>query len=220
MTSSPTPRRAPLALRAITPEALSQALACEIGEARKIVSAVHRDRPLGPLVGVRRATMTLARAHGVVPSLRVLETSASRVDPFVKYVVQTPDGEVVETVRIPLERAGRFSVCVSSQSGCALACAFCATGRLGLRRNLETWEIVEQVRIVRRGLGRLGRVHGVVFQGMGEPMANLDRVLEAIGVLCDPSALAIDARAMTVCTSGLPSGILRLAAEAPRVRLG
>jgi 23S rRNA (adenine2503-C2)-methyltransferase len=60
----------------------------------------------------------------------------------------------------------------------------------------------------------------VVFQGMGEPMANLDRVLDAIAVMCDPSALAIDARAMTVCTSGLPSGILRLAKEAPRVRLG
>jgi 23S rRNA (adenine2503-C2)-methyltransferase len=208
----------------MTPESLALALACELGEARKIVSAVHRDRPLGPLVGVRRATMDLARARGVVPSLRVIETSASRVDPFVKYVVQTPDDEVVETVRIPLERAGRFSVCVSSQAGCALACAFCATGRLGLRRNLETWEIVEQVRIVRRGLAAdptqvKSRVHGVVFQGMGEPMANLDHVLEAIAVLCEPSALAIDARAMTVCTSGLPTGIRRLAREAPKVRL-
>jgi len=93
---------------------------------------------------------------------------------------------------------------------------------MGLRRNLETWEIVEQVRVVSRGIkgAGLGRVHGVVFQGMGEPMANIDRVLEAIAVMSDPSALAIDARAMTVCTSGLPSGILRLAREAPRVRLG
>ncbi len=129
---------------------------------------------------------------------------------------------MIETVRIPLEKAGRFSVCVSSQAGCALACAFCATGRLGLQRNMEAWEIVEQVRVVRRGLtaAGLGRVHGVVFQGMGEPMANLDRVLEAIAVMCEPSAMAIDARAMTVCTSGLPTGILRLAREAPRVRLG
>ena len=113
MAALTTPPRAPLALQAMTPESLALALACELGEARKIVSAVHRDRPLGPLVGVRRATMDLARARGVVPSLRVIETSASRVDPFVKYVVQTPDDEVVETVRIPLERAGRFSVCVS-----------------------------------------------------------------------------------------------------------
>jgi 23S rRNA (adenine2503-C2)-methyltransferase len=208
----------------VTPESLAQALGCELGEARKIVSAVQRDLALGPLVGVRRATMDRARAHGVVPSLRIVETSASRVDPFVKYVVETHDGEIVETVRIPLERAGRFSVCVSSQAGCALACAFCATGRLGLRRNLETWEIVEQVRIVRRGLAAdaaqaKSRVHGVVFQGMGEPMANLDHVLEAIAVMCEPSALAIDARTMTVCTSGLPTGIRRLAREAPKVRL-
>lgn len=123
-------------------------------------------------------------------------------------------------MRIPLERQGRFSACVSSQAGCALACAFCATGRLGLARNLESWEIVEQVRLVRATLGRGERVHGVVFQGMGEPLANVDRVLDAIRVMCDPCALAIDARAMTVCTSGLPSGIRRLAQELPKVRLG
>jgi 23S rRNA (adenine2503-C2)-methyltransferase len=221
--SPPIPRDA-IALRAIAPEALARAFSCELGEARKIISAAHRDLPLGPLVGVRRATMDIARARGVLPTLRVIETSASRVDPFVKYVVQTHDGEVVETVRIPLERAGRFSVCVSSQAGCALACTFCATGRLGLKRNLETWEIIEQVRIVRRGLAddaaqAKSRVHGVVFQGMGEPMANFDHVLEAIAVMCEPSAMAIDARCMTVCTSGLPTGIRRLAREAPKVRL-
>jgi 23S rRNA (adenine2503-C2)-methyltransferase len=209
----------PVALQGIPPSALARLLGCELGEARKIVSAVHRDRDLAPMAGVRRATMDAVRALGFVPTLRVAETRASQVDPFVKHVVEAPDGEVVETVRIPLERAGRFSACVSSQSGCALACTFCATGRLGLRRNLETWEIVEQVRIVKRGLSA-GRVHGVVFQGMGEPMANLDRVLEAIAVLSDPSAMAIDARAITVCTSGLPSGIRRLAREAPKVRLG
>jgi 23S rRNA (adenine2503-C2)-methyltransferase len=126
---------------------------------------------------------------------------------------------VIESVRIPLEKSGRFSVCVSSQVGCALGCKFCATGRMGLTRNLETWEIVEQVRTVRRHLSS-GRVHGVVFQGMGEPMANLDRVLEALRVLSEPCGLAIDARNITVCTSGLPPGIRRLAREAPKVRLG
>src|SRR4029077_5721073 len=83
----------------------------------------------------------------------------------------------------------------------------------------------EQVRVVRRGIdalapGARARIHGVVFQGMGEPMANLDRVLAAIRVMSDPSAQAIDARNITVCTSGLPAGIRRLAAEAPKVRLG
>jgi 23S rRNA (adenine2503-C2)-methyltransferase len=155
-----------------------------------------------------------------VPTLELVNEQASKIDPFVKYALRTHDGHVIETVRIPLEKPGRFSVCVSSQVGCALGCKFCATGRMGLTRNLETWEIIEQVRTVRRHLGGLGRVHGVVFQGMGEPMSNLDRVLEAIHVLREPCGLAIDARNITVCTSGLPQSIRRLAREAPKVRLG
>jgi 23S rRNA (adenine2503-C2)-methyltransferase len=212
-----------LALQGHTAASLAGAIAgLSLAEARKVVSAVHRGVPLDrPLAGVRRVSLEAVRAAGHVPSLAISSERASSVDPFRKLALRTHGGHVIETVRIPLERAGRFSVCVSSQVGCALACTFCATGRMGLARNLDTWEIVEQVRVVRRTLDGPGqRVHGVVFQGMGEPLANLDRVLPAIAVMCDPSALAIDARAMTVCTAGLPAGIRRLAREAPRVRLG
>jgi len=86
--------------------------------------------------------------------------------------------------------------------------------------------MVEQVRAVRRTLAEEApanarpKLHGVLFQGMGEPLANLDRVLDAIAVMSEPSALAIDARNITVCTAGLPRGIRRLAREAPKVRLG
>jgi 23S rRNA (adenine2503-C2)-methyltransferase len=211
----------PIALQAVTPAELAelvQGLAVE--DARRIVAQVHRDEDVRtPSSIIRRTAREAVVAAGHVPTLEVTQERASRVDPFVKYALRTGDGHVVETVRIPLEKPGRYSVCVSSQVGCALACAFCATGRMGLSRNLETWEIVEQVRAVRRRLDG-GRIHGVVFQGMGEPMANLDRVLAAIAVMSDPSALAIDARAITVCTSGLPTGIRRLADEAPKVRLG
>jgi len=227
-----------IALQGLTPEELvCKVSGVAIEDARRIVSQVHRDEDVRtPSSQIRRAARERVVERGFVPQLEVRSTEASRIDPFVKYALLTSDGYVVETVRIPLERPGRFSVCVSSQVGCALACAFCATGRLGLSRNLEAWEIVEQVRVVRRGLAKredehprsddgrrhreARRVHGVVFQGMGEPMANLDHVLAAIRVMSDPSALAIDARAITVCTSGLPSGILRLAREAPRARLG
>jgi 23S rRNA (adenine2503-C2)-methyltransferase len=173
------------------------------------------------MTGVRKIALELARALGSLPRLELREELPSRLDPFVKLALRTPSGELVETVRIPLEKPGRFTVCVSSQIGCALGCLFCATGRMGLARNLETWEIVEQVRVVKKTLDpkRGERVRGVVFQGMGEPLANVDRVLESIGVLTDPSALAIDTRAITVSTSGIPSGIRRLAREAPRVRL-
>ncbi len=255
-----------LALQALTPERLA-ALIPEVtlAEARKLIAQVHRGEPIHASSSVRRSAAEAVRARGHVPSLAVIAESASAIDPFVKYLLASREGDRphaprerarpdhdaesdrFEAVRIPLEVAGRFTVCVSSQVGCALACAFCATGRMGLRRNLDAWEIVEQVRIVRarladhradrarehegrvvdeahveRGRDRaaIGRVHGVVFQGMGEPLANLDHVLEAIAVMTDPCALGIDARAITVCTAGLPSGIRRLAREAPNVRLG
>ncbi len=210
----------PLPLQALTPDALGRAFGVALADARKVVAAVHRGEPVEAATGVRREVLRAIREGGRVPALEVRSVQRSELDPFVKLALATPDGHLIETVRIPLERVGRFSVCVSSQAGCALACAFCATGRLGLARNLESWEIVEQVRQVRATLGPGQRVHGVVFQGMGEPLSNADRVLEAIRVLCDPCALAIDARAMTVCTSGLPVGIRRLSREAPKVRLG
>src|SRR5215470_18858519 len=209
-----------LALQAVTPEELARAVpAVSLTEARKIVAAVHRGEPVAASSAVRRIAARAAAAAGHMPELALVAETASAIDPFVKYLLAAPDGARFEAVRIPLEHAGRFTVCVSSQVGCALACAFCATGRLGLSRNLAAWEIVEQVRAVRARLAS-GRIHGVVFQGMGEPLANLDAVIQAIRVFREPCALGIDARAITVCTAGLPGGIRRLAAEAPRVRLG
>ncbi len=217
------------ALQALTPAVLAQLVpGLDLAEARRIVSDVHRDRDFRlPRSDVRRTSREAVSAVGYVPKLETVSVQASALDPFMKLALRTLSGHVVESVRIPLEKPGRFSVCVSSQAGCALACAFCATGRLGLLRNLETWEIVEQVRAVRRTLEELppiesvrNRITGVVFQGMGEPLANVDRVLEAIDVFCEPSAQAIDARNITVCTAGLPSGIVKLADDAPRVRLG
>ena len=208
-----------LALQAVTPERLAASVPeVTLAEARKLVAQVHRGEPIAATSSIRRTAASAVRAAGHVPALELVRELASAVDPFVKYALASA-GDTFETVRIPLERAGRFSVCVSSQVGCARACAFCATGRLGLQRNLDAWEIVEQVRVVRARLPH-GRVHGVVFQGMGEPLANLDNVLDAIRVMSEPCALGIDARAITVCTAGLPVGIRRLAAEVPNVRLG
>lgn len=243
MSTFPPPPSEGLPLQALLPEELALAAKIDLGAARKIVSLVHRTGALpdrSPAT-IPRIALDAARKLGSIPSLEIIETLASAVDPFVKLALRASKGEVIETVRIPLEKAGRYSVCVSSQVGCALACAFCATGKLGLVRNLESWEIVEQVRLVARGLatapspdtrptsaasnsadppGPRPRVHGVVFQGMGEPLANFDRVAQAIRVISEPSALAVDQRNITVCTAGLPHGIRRLARELPRVRLG
>lgn len=212
-------RPVPLALQAVTPEELSAAVpGVTLAEARKLVAMVHRDEPVMPSSAVRKTSALAVKAAGHTPRLTVVEEEASAVDPFVKYQLES-EGQRFETVRIPLADPRRFSVCVSSQVGCALGCRFCATGRLGLLRNLAAWEIVEQVREVRRRLPH-GRVHGVVFQGMGEPLANLDSVLAAIRVLTEPCAQGIDGRAITVCTSGLPQQIRRLARAAPAARLG
>ncbi len=214
------------ALTGETPESLARACRdVTLAEARKIVSAVHKrgrgaEGIAGPIPQVRRVAMAEITAEWGVPALAIVAHERSAVDPFQKLVLEAADGARFETVRIPLEKPGCFSVCVSSQVGCALACDFCATGRMGLKRNLEVWEIVEQVRAVRATLEPGQRITGVVFQGMGEPMANLDRVLAAIRVLTDPCAQSIDGRAITVCTAGLPTGIRRLADEAPKVRLG
>jgi 23S rRNA (adenine2503-C2)-methyltransferase len=207
------------ALQALTPERLTAVVpGIALGEARKLVAQVHRGEPIRATSAISRAAADAVRAVTHVPALEVVAETASAIDPFVKYLLKSA-GDRFEAVRIPLEREGRYSVCVSSQVGCALACAFCATGKLGLQRNLHAWEIVEQVRVVRSRLSS-GRVHGVVFQGMGEPLANLDEVLAAIEVMQEPCALGIDARNITVCTAGLPVGIRRLAREAPNVRLG
>ena len=208
------------ALQGLSPEALAERVPeVRLGEARKIVSRVMRGAALGePVPTVRRVAIEAAARACHVPTLQVREVKESALDPFVKWLLQTHDGHLVEAVRIPLLHAGRVTVCVSSQVGCALGCTFCATGRLGLGRNLEAWEIVEQVRIVRASLTS-GRVHGVVFQGMGEALSNLERVLQAIAVMTSPSALAIDQRTITVSTAGLPAGIRQLAVRAPKVRL-
>ncbi|HEV7553829.1 MAG TPA: radical SAM protein [Kofleriaceae bacterium] len=208
------------ALQAMTPGALVAAVpAVTLAEARKLIAQVHRGETIAATSAIRKTAADAVREVCDVPALEVIAETASSIDPFVKYLLAAPGGERFEAVRIPLEDPARFTVCVSSQVGCALGCAFCATGRLGLARNLDAWEIVEQVRVVRARLSS-GRVHGVVFQGMGEPLANVDAVLAAIAVMTEPCALGIDARSITVCTAGLPSGIRRLAAAAPHVRLG
>jgi 23S rRNA (adenine2503-C2)-methyltransferase len=215
-------RRAPgsAPLMALVPEELAALAEIEIAEARKLISLAHRHGalPRHAPAGVRRASFERVRAATHVSSLATIARTPSAEDPFVKYTVRA-EGGAIETVRIPLERPGRMTVCVSSQVGCALGCTFCATGRMGLLRNLDDWEIVEQVRIVRADLPPGARVHGVVFQGMGEPLANLRQVVRAARVFSEPCALAIDARNVTVCTSGLPSGIRALAASLPHARL-
>jgi 23S rRNA (adenine2503-C2)-methyltransferase len=117
------------------------------------------------------------------------------------------DGESIETVLIPAE--ARHTVCISTQVGCPVRCAFCASGSAGPFRNLEPAEIVDQAVWACRELRT--RVSNIVVMGMGEPLLNLDNLLPALERVCSPEGLGVGARHVTVSTSGIVPGILRLA---------
>jgi len=136
---------------------------------------------------------------------------------FSKYLFAATDGCLFEAVRIPLEHPNRFSVCLSSQVGCAMGCAFCATGRLGLSRNLTAAEIVGSFIAVRDDTE--GRVSGAVFMGQGEPLANYDQVIQAAHVLTDPCGGHIRGDAISISTVGLVPQIRRYTAERHPYRL-
>lgn len=128
-------------------------------------------------------------------------------DGTIKYLVEYPDGECVETVLMRFDNRANLTACVSSQVGCAVNCSFCATGKGGFKRNLDYKEIIEQVLTIQRDTGL--KVTNIVFMGQGEPMLNLDNVLKALKIFNDD--FQIGARRITVSTSGIISGINKLA---------
>lgn len=127
-----------------------------------------------------------------------------------KAALTLADGKIIEAVLIK-NADGRNTVCVSSQVGCALGCAFCATGQAGYKRNLLAEEIVAQVLLFARQLKKIGqRVDNVVFMGMGEPFLNWENVAEAIKIFNDEDGLNIAARSISLSTCGITTGIRAL----------
>lgn len=155
-----------------------------------------------------------------LPGLRLEQQRTSRIDSFTKLLFRSVDDLPIETVIIPLHVAGRYTVCLSSQVGCAMGCRFCATARMPKRRSLRTWEIFEQFAEARNIVkARGGRVSGAVFMGMGEPFLNYDRVIAAAELLCFPLDGAIAAKAITISTVGLVPEIDRFTTEEHPFRL-
>ena len=128
-------------------------------------------------------------------------------DGTLKYLIEYPDGECVETVLMRFDNRANLTACVSSQVGCAVNCSFCATGKRGFIRNLTYKEIIEQVLTIQRDTGL--KVTNVVFMGQGEPLLNLDNVIKAMHILNDN--FQIGARRITVSTSGIVPQIYKLA---------
>lgn len=197
-------------------------VACSDGEARRVLGHVVSEgrndlrgmkKPVRAVVrDAIDATTTRARA-------RVVERVRDEADGFEKLLLACDDGAVHEAVRIPLQKPGRYTVCLSSQVGCAMGCTFCATGRLGLTRNLTAGEIVGAFIAVRDTLSVGERVSGAVFMGQGEPLANYDEVIQAARVLSDPCGARVEAKAVSISTVGVVPMIKRYTAEGHKFRL-
>lgn len=145
-----------------------------------------------------------------VESLTV-EAEETSCDGTIKLALRTGDGLVVETVLIGME-GGTYTQCLSTQVGCALECAFCATGALGFTRNLTPAEIVDQHLVARRRYPE-AKIRNLVFMGMGEPLLNFDSLAAGIALLQAPRGQNISPRRITVSTAGIVPGIERLGAE-------
>jgi 23S rRNA (adenine2503-C2)-methyltransferase len=198
----------------------------EVGEpgyrARQLFGALHKRlvgswdecTELPTALRARLAERYRVRSGELV--LQALSQDGTR-----KRLVRLADGQEIETVAIPAtspEGARRISVCVSTQAGCAMACTFCATGRMGLARNLSPGEIVDQV----YGFGRddpSARPTHVVFMGMGKPLANYRATVAAVRLLSHRDGANLSQRRITVSTSGLVPQILRLAEEGLEITL-
>lgn len=154
-------------------------------------------------------------------SFEAAQVLASRDQTAHKGQLKLRDGKMIETVLMQ-SRPGLWSVCVSSQVGCALKCNFCATGLMGFTRNLTAEEISDQVLFWKQYMRRQnieGQLSNVVYMGMGEPMLNFDQVKESIRNLTDPELFGLGHRSIAVSTAGVAPGIDRFADEMSQVNL-
>lgn len=149
--------------------------------------------------------------------IRCSKLSKTLKDPdgTIKLVIELQDNNFVETVLLT-DKEGRKTACVSCQAGCAMKCAFCMTGTLGLARNLSAAEIVEEFLYLEEAAGKLDNI---VFMGMGEPMQNLEAIRRTVELLCHKDGRALSSKRITLSTCGIVKGIYELADKGPSLRL-
>src|SRR5438128_8363607 len=202
-------------------EALLRGFAVEQGEKPFRGSQVVRHLWQNPaesfaaMTDLPAAFRALLDAHFSMPRLTLAMRQTSN-DGTEKFLFRLEDGEFIETVAIP--EGSRLTLCISSQAGCALQCAFCATGAMGFTRNLQMFEIAGQVREMRL-LSPPKQVTNIVFMGMGKPLMNWKAIDPALTVLNAPSGLGIGARHITVSTVGVLPGIVALGERPEQFRL-
>jgi len=162
------------------------------------------------MTDLSRPLRTLLETDFTLSTPRILTDDLS-TDGTRKVLLELSDRQRIEAVFIPDTPAMTF--CISTQVGCAMACGFCLTGKMGLSRNLTAGEIAGQVRVLAAATGLAHQPFNIVLMGMGEPLHNYDAVARALRVLCDPDGLALSTRHVTLSTVGLPDAIDRLGRE-------
>jgi 23S rRNA (adenine2503-C2)-methyltransferase len=208
----------------LTPAQARSALAAWVAERglpRYRADQLVRRLWVSPVAGWEAATELPARLRAELaashPLPRLLEDVIQQsTDGTRKYLWRLADGEAVESVLIP--SGSRRTLCISSQAGCALGCSFCATGRMGYRRNLTPFEIAGQVREIALH-SPADKPTNIVFMGMGEPLLNWSAVDVALTILNSPDGLGIGARHITVSTVGILPGMQELARRPEQFRL-
>jgi 23S rRNA (adenine2503-C2)-methyltransferase len=187
--------------------------------ADQIFAWIHRRGIVDPaeMTDLAKSRRQELGQRALVSALRLRREVTSPRDGTTKYLFQLDDGQLIESVLIREER--RRTVCVSTQVGCGLKCAYCATGDMGLVRSLDAAEIVDQVISIRRQLPPGEEITNVVLMGMGEPLRNYEQSVKACRLMNDPDGLAIGARRITLSTAGVVPGIRKLAREGLRLGL-
>jgi len=182
-----------------------------------IFSFIHQKgaADIDSITTLSKALRQQLKEDGYFVSNLKIAKKAADTDGTVKYLFELADGSSIESVLLFDDE--RATLCASTQVGCAMACLFCATGKMGFSRNLSAAEIADQINAVEKDAGE--RIDNVVFMGMGEPLLNYENVLRAVRILNDAAGKNIGARKMTISTCGIAEGIERLAGEGLQVRL-
>ena len=196
--------------------------------AEQIYLSIYKKhkRNFSELLGVSKEVKDYLAVNVNFSLPKIVKTLVSAEKDTIKWLLEFPDGERIETVLMAYldkgKSANRFTVCVSSQIGCAIGCPFCATGKMGFKRSLLAEEIVGQVLVANTYITEnfhFGTVGNIVFMGMGEPFLNYDNLRQAIKILNEPKGLQIGMRKITVSTSGIVPGIKAFANDFPQATL-
>lgn len=186
---------------------LSDSMNLKPFRANQIFSWIHQRgiTEFQLMTNISRSIREQLETNAIITALRT-DSSLSAEDGTIKLSYLLSDDNRIESVLIP--EPPRLTACLSTQVGCRLGCTFCQTGKMGLKRNLTTDEIVSQLYQLRDSTET--RISNVVFMGMGEPMDNFDNVRDALSIISDDRGICIGSRKITVSTVGLPGGIEKL----------